>query len=188
MSVGTFAIEASSVFGWWFGFHFVESILPANPVSTVAAGSLSGLLVATACLPRNNARLWPETVVERRMMQTRDRMTILRLGANHSVFWLMYQALRNSIHSARLKQGRVSKTRDLEDVANDFFSAGIAGMCYRASSLPYSTGPLQVPLTAKLVAQTSLKMALLCTAFETVDFYIRDHFAKQNEEALLSGK
>jgi hypothetical protein len=183
------AIEAFSIIGWWTAFQSTSSILgyksplnapdagAPNIIALLGGGAISGLVVAGVCLPQKNIRLFPESLAERRMIpSTMFQSTAVKLAASHALFWTTYTGLRNAIHLARTKKGRISEDNDLEDSFNDFLSGSVAGLIYRAGSLAYSRGPLASTISPQLIGGTALRFGIVCATFQFADFHLKRQF------------
>jgi hypothetical protein len=169
-----FAIEGTSLFGWWCAFQLGQKNMPKGPLSTVISGAASGLIVAGITTPMKNVRQFPETIYERKLLPPNQHLwNTFRLASCHAVLFTVYTGLKDSIYKAREIHGRPEE-RDYLDCINEFFAGGIAGLCYRAASFGYGKGPLKNPFISqpRFLASSFLTTATAIVLFESIDYHV----------------
>jgi hypothetical protein len=174
------AVEATSIFGWWCTFQIGQKNLPHGAFSTVLSGAGAGLVVAGITTPMK-VRQFPESLFERKLIPpNQNGRNALRLASCHAVFFTVYTGLKESVYRAREVQGRPSH-RDYLDCINEFLAGGISGLCYRAASYGYSSGPVKNPFISqpRFLATSFLTTATAVVLFESLDYVVASSINKE---------
>ncbi|KAJ3254304.1 hypothetical protein HK103_007274 [Boothiomyces macroporosus] len=178
-------LEVSSVFSWWGIYQSSQINLPKGAVSTAFGGAMAGFSIAALTLPFKNVRQFPETLLERRITPaTQNFHSAIKLASCHSLFFLSYTGFREAIYKARQNQ-RTSPKRDHLDYLNDFLCGGFSGMIYRMGAMAYYKGPVENPMITmapQLLTKTFLMTGLVCLAFETLGYELKEHFKDALED------
>ena len=170
------ALQVASTLTWWTTFKATKSLFPKDDVlSTAVCGSLAGMSIVAMTLKSPNVGMFPETPKERTPFAVNKFGIVTRFAAGHAVFFTVYCGLKDTIGRAKLKAG-IDNIWSYQDLVNDAFCGGIAGLCYRAAAYAYSSGSPTAKnaiTNPRLLLGTFLLTGTSTSIFELIDYSLR---------------
>ncbi|KAI9104476.1 hypothetical protein DFS34DRAFT_196127 [Phlyctochytrium arcticum] len=171
--------EALSIVALYGVYNQAQALLPPGVYPQTFAGGLAGATLAAIALPLNS-NTFPETSTERRaVMPGQAWRTVVKSAAGYACFFAVAEGLRTGVYKARLvgaeRDGRKLPPREDDNQwhGTNFAAGAVAGLAYRAATLPFFRGPMENPLLTKsgigILIGTMLGMGTLMAGMGWVD-------------------
>ncbi|KNC97896.1 uncharacterized protein SPPG_06887 [Spizellomyces punctatus DAOM BR117] len=171
--------EALSILALYGVYTQSQHHFPPGPYGQVMAGATAGTALALTAMPFNTP-IFPETSVEHRAgLPGQGWRNVAKAASGYACFFAVAEGLRTGIYKARLVDASRTgsqlppRSEDPQWHLTNFFAGGVAGLAYRAATLPFFKGPLENPLLTKsgvgILIGTFVAMGSLMTGFGWAD-------------------
>ncbi|KAJ3189223.1 hypothetical protein HDU85_002848 [Gaertneriomyces sp. JEL0708] len=178
--------SALSVCALYATYNESQRLLPPGPYAQVAAGAVGGTVLAMTSIPMN-IPIFPETSSEHAVKLPGTHLrNIAKTASGYACFFAVSEGLRTGIYKARLTEAERKgvplppREDDAQWHLTNFLAGGVAGMAYRAATLPFFKG-IENPLLTKsgvgILAGTFIAMGTMMAGFGWADtaFNIEPH-------------
>ncbi|RKO89990.1 hypothetical protein BDK51DRAFT_46018 [Blyttiomyces helicus] len=176
MSAAFFAKDVLCLASLTSAYLGLQRALPPDQLNAATKSVLSGATggaVLAAISQQLNHRHFPETTAElgKNLPGSGPRI-VFKSATGYGGFFAVFDGLRKGVWKARgnlaERTGVPLPARRVLDPtwqATNVLAGGVGGLCYRAATLPFFSGPLDNPLTTKggllLLSRTVVGMGVL---------------------------